>query len=85
VVRFTERARQALVRSDAAARRLNTAARVRIVADPAGGVRAELTDSLEEGERLVRVDDDVEVVVPLDLAGLIDAGDHDALTLATGA
>lgn len=83
MLRFTDRAVQALVRSDAAARRFNPDAKVRLAADPATGVRAELVDDPRAGDRLEQVPDGPLVIAEASLMGVVDAGEHDALTLTT--
>ena len=85
MVRFTDRAAQALVRSDAAARRFNADARVRLVPDPARGVKAELVDAPGPGDRLHDVPDGPQVYVDDALDGTVDAGDHDLLLLIVDA
>lgn len=81
MVRFTDRAAQALTRSDAAARRFNPDARVRLVPDPGRGVRAELVEAPQPGDRLHEVPDGPQVFVDAAIDGTIDAGDHDLLQL----
>jgi Fe-S cluster assembly iron-binding protein IscA len=81
MVTFTDRAREVLARSTAAARRLNPAARVRIAPDGAGGIRAELTDAVQAGDEVLDVMSGTTVIIALGLTGLIDAGEHDELEL----
>ena len=81
MMRFTDRAAQALLRSDAAARRFNPDARVRLVPDPARGVRAELVETPQPGDRLHEVPGGPQVFVDDALDGTVDAGDHDLLLL----
>ena len=81
MLEFTDRAAEALARSDAAARRFNPEARVRLVADGAT-LRAELTDRAEPGDATVRHDLGFEVYVAEGIDGLVDAGEHEALFLA---
>ena len=81
LLEFTARAAEALARSDAAARRFNPDARVRLVADGAA-IRAELTDRAEPGDATVRHELGFEVYVAEGIDGLVDAGEHDALFLA---
>jgi hypothetical protein len=83
MLRFTDQAAQALVRSDAAARRFNPDARVRLAPDPARGVRAELVDEPEPGDRSQQIPDGPQVFVDASLNGLVDAGEHDLLILST--
>ncbi|HEY6566524.1 MAG TPA: hypothetical protein VI341_03310 [Actinomycetota bacterium] len=81
MIRFTEQAAQALVRSDAAARRFNPDARVRLVPDPVRGVRAELVEGPGPQDRLQKIQDGPEVFVEGSLHGSVDAGEHDLLIL----
>jgi hypothetical protein len=81
MLRFTERAAQALERSDAAARRFNPAVRVRLAPDHDRGVRADLVDRPEPGDRSLDVPDGPQVFVDASLTGTVDAGEHDLLTL----
>jgi hypothetical protein len=80
MLEFTDRAAGALARSDAAARRFNPDARVRLVGDGAV-LRPELTDRAEPGDAIVRHDLGFEVYVAEGIEGLVDAGEHDALFL----
>ncbi len=82
MLEFTDRAAEALARSDAAARRFNPDARVRLVAGGGAALRAELTDHAEPGDATVRHDLGFEVYVAEGIDGLVDAGEHDALFLA---
>ena len=76
---LTARAADALRTADAAARRFNPDARLRLrVAD--GGVTADLVSAPEDGESLVVVDG-IELIVPDGMSGTVDAGDHNAFTL----
>jgi hypothetical protein len=79
VLRLTTRAAAALRDADAAARRFNPDARVRLRRDGAG-VRAELTDAPEEGESAITIDG-VDLIVADDLEGTIEADDHNAFSL----
>jgi len=81
MLEFTDRAAEALARSDTAARRFNPDARVRLVTDGAA-IRAELTDRAEPGDATVRHELGFEVYVAEGIDGLVDAGEHDALFLA---
>jgi hypothetical protein len=81
MLRFTERAAQALERSDAAARRFNPAVRVRLAPDHDGGVRAELVDRAGSGDRSLDVPGGPQVFAEASLTGTVDAGEHDLLTL----
>ena len=81
MVELTDRAVDALARSDAAARRFNPDARVRLAAGPSGDIVAVLTDRAEVDDTVVRHDASFEIFVAAGIDGLIDAGDHDALFL----
>jgi plasmid stabilization system protein ParE len=85
MLRFTDQAAQALVRSDAAARRFNPDARVRLVPDTGRGVRAQLVDGPESGDRLQQIPDGPQVFVHPSLDGSVDVGEHDALILTAEA
>ena len=81
MLEFTEWAVEILARADAAARRFNPEARVRIVR--AGtDVRFELTDRVEAGDRVLEHPSGFVVLVPDDLAGTVDVVEpHDRLIL----
>ena len=81
MLRFTDQAVQALTRSDAAARRFNPDARVRLVPDPARGVRAELVEDSVPGDLEEQIPDGPRVLVDVTLSGTVDAGEHDMLVL----
>jgi len=80
VIAFTSWAEEILGRADAAARRLNPDARVRIVRDPSG-VRFELTDEAAPTDREVD-GGGFTVLVQEGLAGVVDVVEpHDRLIL----
>lgn len=79
MIEFTPRAQDALAAADAAARRFNPAARVRLARDPRG-VRSELVEEPQPGDVLVEIAG-LTVFVESGIAGTVDAGDHNALTL----
>ena len=81
MLRFTDQAAQALVRSDAAARRLNPDARIRLVPQGSHGVRAELVDGPEPGDLPQQIDGGPQVFVEASLTGSVDAGEHESLVL----
>ena len=79
---FTEWAIEILSRADAAARRFNPNVRVRIVRDPAGGVRFELTDDADPTDRIVEHVSGFTLLVPEGLEGTVDVVEpHDQLIL----
>jgi hypothetical protein len=81
MLEFTEWAVEILTRSDAAARRFNRDARVRLLRDDSGGVRFELTDEPALTDRLV---DDLgfTLLVEQGLEGTVDVVEpHDQLIL----
>ena len=80
MLEFTDRAAEALARSDTAARRFNPDARVRLVLQ-GSSLRSELVDTAEPGD--VTLDDDrgFTVLVAAGIDGRVDAGEHDALFL----
>ena len=78
---FTDWAIDILSRADAAARRFNPDARVRIVRE-AGGVRFELTDEAAPGEVAFDHPSGFTLFVPADLEGTVDVVEpHDRLIL----
>lgn len=79
MIELTERATQALLAADAAARRFNPEARIRIVSEGAS-VRAELADGPAPGDASLDLGG-LEVFVADGVAGVVDAGDHNELTL----
>ena len=79
---FTDWAVEILSRADTAARRFNPDVRVRIVHDPAGGVRFELTDEAEPTDRIVEHASGFTLLVPEGLEGTVDVVEpHDQLIL----
>ena len=81
MLRFTDQAAQALARSDAAARRLNPDAWIRLVPVGSRGVRAELVEGPEPDDRLQQIDGGPQVFVAASLTGAVDAGEHESLVL----
>jgi len=79
MIELTERAREALTAADVAARRFNPDARVRIVRDGAK-LRAELADEPSPGDASLDLDG-LTLFVAEGVAGVVDAGDHNVLTL----
>ncbi|MEP6476094.1 MAG: hypothetical protein ABJC60_02365 [Actinomycetota bacterium] len=80
MIEFTEWATDILSRSDAAARRFNPDARVRVVRD-GEGVRFELTDQLDPGDQSVEQEAFTLYVQP-GLEGIVDVVEpHDQLIL----
>ncbi len=80
MIEFTDWARDILRRSDAAARRFNPDARVRL-ARVAGVVQATLTDEPLPGDQEVALDD-VTIYVEAGLEGLVDIEEpHDRVVL----
>ena len=78
---FTEWAVEILARADAAARRFNPDARLRIVREGTD-VRFELTDRAEPGDRVVDHPSGFALLVPDDLDGTVDVVEpHDRLIL----
>lgn len=78
---FTDWAVEILSRADAAARRFNPDVRVRIVRDPGGSVRFELTDEAEPADRTVERSG-FTLLVPEGLEGTVDVVEpHDQLIL----
>jgi hypothetical protein len=81
VLEFTEWAIEILSRADAAARRFNPDARVRLVRD-GGGVRFELTDEPAPGDRVVEHPSGFTLLVEEGLEGTVDVVEpHDQLIL----
>jgi hypothetical protein len=81
VLAFTDWAVDILARADAAARRFNPDARVRIVRDP-GGVRFELTDEAGPTDRVVDHPSGFSLLVEEGLEGTVDVIEpHDQLIL----
>jgi hypothetical protein len=81
VLEFTEWAIEILSRADAAARRFNPDARVRLVRD-GGGVRFELTDEAAPADRVVEHPSGFALLVEEGLEGTVDVVEpHDQLIL----
>jgi hypothetical protein len=81
VLAFTEWAIEILSRADAAARRFNPDARVRIVRD-VGGVRFELTDEAAPSDDVVEHPSGFTLLVEEGLDGTVDVVEpHDQLIL----
>lgn len=82
MLEFTDWAVEILSRADAAARRFNPDARVRIVRGRDGGVRFELTDEADPADRIVEHASGFTLLVPEDLEGTVDVVEpHDQLVL----
>ena len=82
---FTDWAIEILSRADAAARRFNPDARVRIVREAAGGVRFELTDEADPTDRVVEHPSGFTLLVEEGLEGTVDVIEpHDQLILRPG-
>lgn len=80
MIEFTEWAADILARSDAAARRFNPDARVRLIRD-GQGVRFDLVDRGEEGDQVVE-HDGFTLYVEAGLEGVVDVVEpHDRLIL----
>jgi hypothetical protein len=81
VLAFTDWAIEILSRADAAARRLNPDARVRLVRD-GGGVRFELTDEADPADLVVEHPSGFTLLAQAGLEGTIDVVEpHDQLIL----
>ena len=81
VIEFTEWAADILSRSDAAARRFNPDARVRVICDGEGGVRFDLVDRAEPGDQVVERDG-FTLYAEAGLEGVVDVVEpHDRLIL----
>jgi hypothetical protein len=81
VVTFTDRAREALLTSLAAARRFDPEARLRLERHEAG-VRAVFANEDQPDDLLIELDGAVIAVDP-GIDGTIDAGDHQELRVIT--
>jgi hypothetical protein len=79
VIEFTERAVEVLGAADAAARRFNPDAKIR-VHSTGQGVAFALSDEREPGDRTVE-HERFTLLVEDGLDGVVDAGDHDTLVL----
>jgi hypothetical protein len=80
VIEPTPRAAQVVAQSEAAARRFNPDARIRLRRDGAG-VRFELTDAPAAGDERVFCAG-VELLVEPGLDGILDTGEHNLPTLS---
>ena len=79
---FTDWAIEILSRADAAARRFNPEARVRIVHDPDAGVRFELTDEAAPDDVAIDHPSGFTILAPAELEGVVDVVEpHDRLIL----
>jgi len=82
MLRFTDRAREALETFHAAAARWNPDVRLRL-ARVGAELRPELADTPEPGDETVVVGSLTVFVEPGD-GGVVDAGEHNVLTIAAG-
>ena len=80
VIRFTDRAREVLEAAERAARRFDPTARVRLRRSEDGSVVFDLTNEAGPDDEILDGDGFV-VVVQRGLAGVVDAGEHNVLTL----
>jgi Fe-S cluster assembly iron-binding protein IscA len=80
MIRFTERAQEVLEAAERAARRFDPNARVRLRRDGEGTVVFDLTNGAGPDDEVVD-GNGFEVVVERGLDGLVDAGEHNVLTL----
>jgi hypothetical protein len=81
VLAFTDWAIEILSRADAAARRFNPEARVRVVRE-GGGVRFELTDEADPSDLVIEHPSGFTLLAQSDLEGTIDVVEpHDRLIL----
>jgi hypothetical protein len=82
VLAFTDWAIEILSRADAAARRFNPDARVRVISDASGGVRFELTDEADAADRVLEHPSGFTLLVQEGLEGTVDVVEpHDQLIL----
>ena len=82
MIEFTDWAIEILGRSDAAARRWNPSARVRLVRDDSSGVRFELTDEPAADDSVVEHEAGFTLYVQQGLDGTVDVVEpHDRLIL----
>ena len=79
MLRLSPRAADALRAADAAARRFNPDARVRL-RRTGTGVAADLTDAPEAGESALTLEG-IDLILADDLDGTLDADDHNAFSL----
>lgn len=80
MIRFTERAREVLEAAERAARRFDPEARVRLLRSDDGSVAFVLTNEAGPDDEIVD-GDGFAVVVAQGLEGVVDAGEHNILTL----
>lgn len=80
MIELTDNARDALAASATAARRFNPAASLRLSGSPELGVRSELVDAPSDGDLELLVDG-LTLFVAQGLDGVVDVGEHNALTL----
>ena len=81
MIEFTDWAIEILSRSEEAARRFDPDARVRVVRDPTGGVRFELTDERDPADTVIDRDGFM-LLVEGGLEGIVDVVEpHDQLIL----
>lgn len=80
MIRFTDRAREVLEAAEHAARRFDPHARVRLRRSTDGTVVFDLTNEAGPEDELID-GDGFAVVVERGLEGVIDAGEHNVLTL----
>ena len=79
MLELTDRAREALLASQSAARRFDPGAHVRLL-QAGGQLRTALVDAAEPGDGVVTIEGLTLFVQP-GIVGTIDAGEHNALTL----
>jgi hypothetical protein len=79
VIELTDRAKEVLAVSAAAARRLNPDAQIRLFLH-AGQLRTELTEAPGPGDHLMEVGG-VSIIVQDGIRGTVDAGDHNVLSV----
>jgi hypothetical protein len=79
VIRLTDRAAAALITSQAAARRFDPDARLRL-ARAGGDLRAELVAEASPEDELVEIEG-LQLLVEPGITGTVDAGEHNALIL----
>ena len=79
---FTDWAIEILSRADAAARRFNPDVRVRIIREPSGGIRFELTDEADPTDHVLEHPSGFMLLVQDGLEGTVDVVEpHDQLIL----
>ena len=82
MIRCTARAADLLTRAQEGARRFDPDARIRLVPDARQGVRFELVDEPQPGDRVVEHEAGFTLVVAAGLSGTVDAVEpHDTLVL----